>query len=89
MRLRSENQIEVVESKSRSELDRFNRNLVKFEPKTSFSIKFDQFLIKFDKFGLKFESNFGPRFRIEIVETIDRTAGIELQKSTKSRFDHD
>ena len=83
---------------NRSKIDQFNQNLVKFEPKTSFfepKTSFFEpkmsFLIKFNEFRLKFESNFefGPRFLIEIVATIDRTAGIKSQKLIKSRFDHD
>ena len=37
----------------------------------------------------EYKIEFGHGFRIDIVATIDRTVGIESQKSIKNRFEYD
>ena len=77
----------IIQSKT---VDLYQK-LVEFEPKTSFSIQIRRIFDKIDlsRSEFKFKFEFGPRFRIGFVATSNRTAGIESQKSIKSRFDHD
>ena len=67
--------------------------MVEYEPKLPifglFRPKFDQFFDKINLSRSEFEFKFGPRIRIEIVATIDRTAGIDSKLSIKTRFESD